>query len=53
MGELSYTFKGAITGTPNSPTLSSALDKSAGIVGTIIVDIIALIFIWIAFMAAK
>ncbi len=53
LGNLKYTFEWAVTGTNKWATLNGALDMSAGIVGTIIVDIIALIFIWIAFMAAK
>lgn len=31
----------------------SALSSAGGIFGTIILDIIALMFIWLAFMAAK
>lgn len=31
----------------------SVLDSAGGIFGTLIIDIIALVFIWMAFMAAK
>lgn len=33
--------------------VSGGLDAAGGIFGTLIVDIIALTFIWLAFMAAK
>ena len=33
--------------------VKTALNATGGIIGTIIIDIIALVFIWVAFMAAK
>lgn len=33
--------------------ITNILDASSGIFGTIVIDLIALIFVWVAFMAAK
>ncbi len=54
MGWISYTFEWktqwwAVV----VPALSSALSLTGNFFGTIIIDIIALMFIWIAFMAGK
>lgn len=54
VGGVSYEFRGSVTGSP--PILSgitSALWATGNLFGTVILDIIALIFIWIAFMAGK
>ena len=51
--DVSYKFNGTVSSSNATGNVSSALDTMAGIVGTIIIDIIALIFIWVAFMAAK
>lgn len=35
------------------PGAQGTLDAAGGMFGTIIIDVIALVFIWMAFMAAK
>ena len=49
----SYTFIGDVTSWNTTGNVMSALNMAWGIIGTIIIDIIALVFIWVAFMAAK
>ena len=53
VGGASYTFRGDVTSGNTTGNIMSALNMAGGIIGTIIVDIIALVFIWVAFMAAK
>ncbi len=53
IGGASYTFIGDVTSWGTTGNVMSALNMAWGIIGTIIVDIIALIFIWVAFMGAK
>jgi hypothetical protein len=53
VGDVSYKFNGTVSSSNATGNVVSALDRTAGIIGTIIIDIIALIFIWVAFMAAK
>ncbi len=51
--DVSYAFVGDVTSGSATGNISGALNTTGGIIGTIIIDIIALIFIWVAFMAAK
>lgn len=53
IGGASYTFLGDVTSWNTTGNVMSALNQAWGIIGTIIIDIIALVFIWVAFMAAK
>ena len=60
IGGITFTFKWKIWGTTDTngeatsiKSTTSVLSSAGGIFGTIIVDIIALLFIWMAFMAAK
>lgn len=54
---IDMTFRGKAKSDKSSAeeanTVMNALDSTGGLFGTIIIDIIALIFIWVAFMAAK
>lgn len=53
-GWLSYTFEGSVEwGEKVMPWINSALSATWNIFWTIILDIIALVFVWIAFMAGK
>ncbi len=52
-GGASYSYIGDVTSGNPTGNIMSAINMWGGILGTIIVDIIALIFIWVAFMAAK
>jgi hypothetical protein len=49
----SYIFTGDVTSGSATGDIVSALNLAGWIIGTIIINIIALIFIWVAFMAAK
>lgn len=53
---MNFIFEGKATNQSQSETQSKAtgvLDSIGGMFGTVIVDIIALVFIWMSFMAAK
>ncbi len=58
-GGVSTTFNGKAgpstdaAAVDNTNTMTGTLNSAGGIFGTLIIDIIALVFIWIAFMAAK
>ena len=55
-GNMSWIFEGKAMNQSSDPTKNEAigaLDAVGGIFGTLIIDIIALVFIWMAFMAAK
>ncbi len=52
VGEVKYIFAWDVT-SGTTKGIKSGLNAAGGIIGTIIIDIIALVFIWVAFMAAK
>lgn len=52
--DISVDFIGKATNqTDTKSTASGSIDSLGGMFGTLIIDIIALVFIWLAFMAAK
>lgn len=54
IGDVKWIFKGSAVNTGDTNTqVYSAIDSAGNVLGTIIIDIIALVFIWAAFMAAK
>ncbi|MBX9809423.1 hypothetical protein K2X92_03485, partial [Candidatus Gracilibacteria bacterium] len=53
-GDINFIFKGKATNQSNQETTANGtLDSIGGMFGTLIIDVIALVFIWMAFMAAK
>ena len=50
---ITYIYKWSVTAAEYTAGAQSVLSSAGGIFGTIIIDIIALVFIWVAFMAAK
>lgn len=52
VGDVKYIFSWDVT-SGTTKWIKSGLNAAGGIIGTIIIDIIALVFIWVAFMAAK
>jgi hypothetical protein len=54
VGGVSYEFNGSVKGKNETMSgMKSALGATGNLFGTIIIDIIALVFIWMAFMAGK
>ena len=53
IGGASYIFEWDVGPGSAVSTTKTALNATGGVIGTIILDIIALVFIWVAFMAAK
>jgi len=53
-GDITFSFLGkAVNQSKEETTGIGAIDAVGGMFGTLIIDIIALVFIWMAFMAAK
>ncbi len=50
---ITYIYKWSVTAAEYTAGAQSVLSSAGGIFWTIIIDIIALVFIWVAFMAAK